>query len=129
MKELSRFELANCKRTAKSVQQFRAKKNRLEEKVAVLQKELDTINAVIEKYEAPIIELTGGFTSEQVLNGEMDLALAKEQSAELAETLKEEEAPVEAATETVEEGQPVAAEPANPFGLEPKDINGLPFEV
>lgn len=129
MKELSRFELANCKRTAKSVQQFRAKKNRLEEKVAVLQKELDTINAVIEKYEAPIIELTGGFTSEQVLNGEMDLALAKAEAAGLAETLKEDEAPVEAPTEAVVEEQPVAADPVNPFGLEPKDINGLPFEV
>lgn len=126
MKELSRFELANCKRTAKSVQQFRVKKNRLEEKIAVLQKELDTINTVIEKYEAPIIELTGGFTSEQVLSGEMDLALAKGQSTELAETLKEEEAPAEVA---IEEEQPASAEPANPFGLEPKDINGLPFEV
>lgn len=129
MKELSRFELANCKRTAKSVQQFRAKKNRLEEKVAVLQKELDTINAVIEKYEAPIIELTGGFTSEQVLNGEMDLALAKVEAAGLAETLKEDEAPAEAPTEAVVEEQPVAADPVNPFGLEPRDINGLPFEV
>lgn len=129
MKELSRFELANCKRTAKSVQQFRVKKNRLEEKIAVLQKELDTINVVIEKYEAPIIELTGGFTSEQVLSGEMDLALAKDQGAALAETLKEEEAPAEVAIEAAEEEQPASAEPANPFGLEPKDINGLPFEV
>jgi peptidoglycan hydrolase CwlO-like protein len=129
MKELSRFELANCKRTAKSVQQFRVKKNRLEEKIAVLQKELDTINVVIEKYEAPIIELTGGFTSEQVLSGEMDLALAKDQGAALAETLKEEEAPAEVAIEAAEEEQPASAEPVNPFGLEPKDINGLPFEV
>nr|DAH00676.1 MAG TPA: hypothetical protein [Crassvirales sp.] len=129
MKELSRFELANCKRTAKSVQQFRVKKNRLEEKIAVLQKELDTINVVIEKYEAPIIELTGGFTSEQVLSGEMDLALAKEQGAELAETLKE-DAPVEETPETVEEVTEEKPEaPANPFGLEPKDTNGLPFEV
>lgn len=77
MKELSRFEIATVKRTAHSVKGWRGKKAKLVEKRDAIQAELDTIERAIEKFEAPIVELTGGFTSEQVLNGDMDMALTQ----------------------------------------------------
>lgn len=72
MKELSKFELATVKRTAKSVKMQRDKKAKLEEKIAGLQQELDTVNSIIDSFEEPIKKMTGGFTSEEVLNGTYD---------------------------------------------------------
>lgn len=100
MKELTRNELAIVKRTAKSTKQLRDKKARLLAKVADLQAELASIEESIEIFEAPIKHLTGGFTSEEVLNGVMDVAQAMENSpeGEVEETTVEEhEVPAEEA--------------------------------
>jgi len=75
MKELSRTELATVKRTAANVKTFRTKKAKLEAQRAKIETELESINKSIDLFEQPIIEVTGGYTSEQVLNGEMDAAL------------------------------------------------------
>ena len=75
MKELSRTELATVKRTAANVKTFRTKKAKLEAQRAKIEAELESINKSIDLFEQPIIEVTGGYTSEQVLNGEMDAAL------------------------------------------------------
>ena len=72
MKELTRNELAICKRTAKSTKQLRDKKAKITNKIAELESELASIEESIEIFEAPIKHLTGGFTSEEVLNGTMD---------------------------------------------------------
>ena len=130
MKELSRTELATVKRTAANVKAFRAKKARLEAQKARIDAELESVNRSIDLFEQPIIEVTGGFTSEQVLNGEMELAM--NQSAESPS-----EAPVE---ETVcgvsvsdlqaQDNVPGAGEaPVNPFGLKLDESDPLPFEV
>ena len=74
MRELSRFDLAIIKRTAKNTKALVAKRDKLQAMIKKNQEELDTILATIEKFEAPIIEMTGGFTSEQVLNGEAEVA-------------------------------------------------------
>lgn len=100
MKELTRNEMAIVKRTAKSTKQLRDKKARLLTKVAEIEAELVSIEESIEIFEKPIKHLTGGFTSEEVLNGIMDVAQAMENSpeGEVEETTVEEhEVPAEEA--------------------------------
>lgn len=125
MKELSRTELATVKRTAANVKTFRTKKAKLEAQRAKIETELESVNKSIDLFEQPIIEVTGGYTSEQVLNGEMEAALQQLKAAEQpVEEVATEMASV--ATET-----PVDA-PANPFmpiAEAGTDTNPLPFEA
>ncbi len=72
MKELSRFEIATVKRTAANTKRMRTKKEKLEATVEAASTEIEILQKAIDAFEAPIILLTGGFTSEQVLNGDMD---------------------------------------------------------
>lgn len=86
MKELTRFEIAACKRTAETVKSRRKKKASLMAKIEKLQSEIEQLDAEIMVWEEPIIKMTGGFTSEQVLNGEMEaMADHYEAQAEYAE--------------------------------------------
>lgn len=82
MKELSKFEIAAIKRTAQNVSMQRRKKAKLEEKLANLQAELEIVDTIIDSFEAPIVKMTGGFTSEEFLNGAMQVAEATEASPE-----------------------------------------------
>ena len=125
MKELSRTELATVKRTAANVKTFRAKKAKLEAQKAKIDAELESVNRSIDLFEQPIIEVTGGFTSEQVLNGEMEL------------TMSPSEAPVEetvcgvSVSDLQAQDNVLRAEeaPINPFGLKLDESNPLPFEA
>lgn len=123
MKELSRTELATVKRTAANVKTFRTKKAKLEAQRVKIEAELESINKSIDLFEQPIIEVTGGYTSEQVLNGEMDAALNQ---------LKAPESSVEeelSQTNTVTEDTTGLAE-SNLEEVENnvESINPLPFE-
>lgn len=130
MKELSRTELATVKRTAANVRTFRAKKAKLEAQKAKIDAELESVNRSIDLFEQPIIEVTGGFTSEQVLNGEMELAMS--QSVESPS-----EAPVEetvcgvSVSDLQAQDNVLRAEeaPANPFGLKLDESDPLSFEA
>lgn len=130
MKELSRTELATVKRTAANVKTFRVKKAKLEAQKAKIDAELESINRSIVLFEQPIIEVTGGFTSEQVLNGEMELVMS--QSVESPS-----EAPVEetvcgvSVSDLQAQDNVLRAEeaPINHFGLKLDESNPLPFEV
>ena len=73
MKELSRFEMAAVKRTAQNVKSMRTKLVKLEEKQSLITDEINQLEEMINDWEQPIIKMTGGFTSEQVLNGEMNI--------------------------------------------------------
>ena len=121
MRELSRFDLAIIKRTAKNTKALVAKRDKLQAMIKKNQEELDTILATIEKFEAPIIEMTGGFTSEQVLNGEAEVANvmsdAPEGSIDGIATVEEIEIPASEVKLPDSEGVAVAAEeaPLNPF--------------
>lgn len=84
-KELSRFEIAIVKRTAQNTKALRTKRDKAKAKIEALTTELQEIEAVIEKFEAPVKEITGGLSSEEVL-----AELAK---AETAEESYESEAP------------------------------------
>lgn len=72
MKKLSKFEMAAVKRTAQNVKGMRKRKAKLEEKQSELTKEINKLDEMISDWELPILKLTDGFTSEQVLNGEME---------------------------------------------------------
>ena len=104
MKELSRTELATVKRTAANVKTFRTKKAKLEAQRAKIETELESINKSIDLFEQPIIEVTGGYTSEQVLNGEMEAALNQLKATEssVEEELSQTSTNTEDTTELVE---------------------------
>lgn len=72
MKELTRFEIAVIKRTAQNTKSLRTKRDKIVAKMQSMQVELESINTMIDKFEQPIKEMTGGFTSEEVLNSTMD---------------------------------------------------------
>ena len=73
MKELSRFEMAAVKRTAQNVKTMRRKLEKLYEKQSEITTEINQLEELVYEWEQPIIKMTGGFTSEQVLNGEMNV--------------------------------------------------------
>ena len=70
MKELSKFEVAAIKRTAANVEKFVEKKNKLKEKLATLQAEYDTVCKALDSWQAPIKEITGGYTTEDLVEKE-----------------------------------------------------------
>lgn len=117
MRELSRFDLAIIKRTAKNTKALVAKRDKLQAAIEKNQAELDTILATIEKFEAPIIEMTGGFTSEQVLNGEAAVTGAMEAAPEgsVDETAAVEEIEIPASEVELPEGTAAEEAPLNPF--------------
>lgn len=126
MKELSRTELATVKRTAANVKTFRAKKAKLEASMAKLAAELETINKSIDLFEAPILEVTGGYTSEQVLSGEMDAALRQlKTNEEPVEEVVNEETTSYEETSAVEQEQPA---PVFPLFGSAQHASPLPFQ-
>ena len=129
MKELTRNELAICKRTAKSTKLLRDKKAKITAKIEELEKDLAVIEESIEIFEAPIKHLTGGFTSEEVLNGTMEVVQAMENKSE--GEVSEEVAEVhEVPTEEAVEIDPNVESPLDVFGESNEcgtDYNEVPF--
>jgi hypothetical protein len=102
MKELTRTQMAVVKRTAQNVKGLRTKLAKINEKVEALTAEAVAIDNTIEQFEAPIRTMTGGFSSEEVLNGTMDATI---EAFENEESVKNE---VENTQENVNEA-PVAS--------------------
>lgn len=102
MKELTRTQMAVVKRTAQNVKGLRTKLAKINEKVEALTAEAVAIDNTIEQFEAPIRTMTGGFSSEEVLNGTMDATI---EAFENEENVKNE---VENTQENVNEA-PVAS--------------------
>ena len=73
MKELSRFEMAAVKRTAQNVKTMRRKLEKLYEKQSEITTEINQLEDLVDDWEQPIVKMTGGFTSGQVLNGETNV--------------------------------------------------------
>lgn len=59
-------QIANMKRIAMNVNADVTKRNKLIEKRDELQKEIDKLNRVIELNEAPVKEMTNGYTTEEL---------------------------------------------------------------
>lgn len=69
---LTRFEMATIKRTAQNVKRMRTEQEKLTTNIAKLTQELEGVNEMIELFEAPVKKMTGGWSSKQVLDGDMD---------------------------------------------------------
>jgi len=63
MAELTSFQVAQIKRTWLSTKPFYTKRDKLIAKIEELTQQLNTINADIDLWEAPIKQLTGGLSS------------------------------------------------------------------
>ena len=66
MKNFSKIEIAVIKRTAQKVSTFITKRNKLVEKRDALNVEINAINEAIDKWQAPIKEMTGKSVEELV---------------------------------------------------------------
>ena len=68
MNKLSKTETAAIKRIYSIVHSYKVKREKLLVKKEELETEIDKINQTISKFEDPVIEMTGGYDSEQYIN-------------------------------------------------------------
>ena len=67
-KELTKFQIATVKRTHKSVASLLKRNDKLSKIKEEIEKEIQINQDIIDKFEAPIIDMTGGLTSSEYLN-------------------------------------------------------------
>ena len=67
-RKFSKFEIATIKRTAQSVNPMVSKKAKLKEQIDALQAEYDQLNTMQEQYEASIKTMTGGYSTEDLVD-------------------------------------------------------------
>lgn len=83
-KNFSKIEIAVIKRTAQNVAQFVTKKEKLNAKIAELEAEKSSLQPIIDSFQGPIKEMTGGYTTEDLVTrevvhtGKMDSKTGKE---------------------------------------------------
>ena len=83
-KTFSKLEIAVIKRTAQNVAQFVNKKEKINAKIAELEAEKASIQPIIDSFQGPIKEMTGGYTTEDLVvkevvkTGKCDPATGKE---------------------------------------------------
>lgn len=83
MKEFTKNEYAAIKRINNTTKVLRTKRDRIKAKIDLLQLDVDRFDKEIETWEAPIRNMTGGFTSEEVLDGTYRLAPKEEVNEEI----------------------------------------------
>lgn len=66
-REFNKFEIASIKRVASAVERFVQKKKKIEEQISTLKEEHSKIAAEQEIWEAPIKNMTGGFSTEDLV--------------------------------------------------------------
>lgn len=67
--ELNKNEYAAIKRIATTVKTLNSKKANIQSKINLMLLEIERINKEIDMWEKPVKEMTGGFTSDKVLDG------------------------------------------------------------
>ena len=138
-KKFSKIEIAVIKRTAQNVQQFVGKKEKIDAKIAELEAEKASYQAIIDSFQGPIKEMTGGYTTEELVvkelvkTGNIDkntgkeiistrfvlkypetvIPVAAEEPVEEMANVTEPECPVD--TEEAPEEDPVVVTDENPF--------------
>ena len=70
----SKNEYAAIRRIATTVKTLNSKKRNIQSKIDLMLLEIDRINKEIDTWEMPVKQMTGGFTSDQVLDGTWRLA-------------------------------------------------------
>ena len=72
VKEFSKFEIAAIKRTAQNVDKYVSNKNKLLAKKAKIEAELVVLQSMIDGWQEPIKNMTGGFTTEDLVVKNID---------------------------------------------------------
>ena len=110
-KKFSKIEIAVIKRTAQNVNQFVTKKEKLDAKIAELEAEKASLQPIIDSFQGPIKEMTGGYTTEDLViketvgTGKMDEKTGKEiMQTRFVLKYPETVIPVENSAETASEG-------------------------
>lgn len=67
MKKFSKFEIATIKRTAQNVNPMVSRKAKIKEQINTLQAEYEQLDTMQEQYEASIKTMTGGYSSEDLV--------------------------------------------------------------
>ena len=67
MKKFSKFEIAAIKRTAASVNKYVERKKKLLAQQDSINAELESISAMLNTWEEPIKQITGGYTTEDLV--------------------------------------------------------------
>lgn len=67
-KKFNKFEISTIKRTAQSVNPMVSKKAKIKEQMDALQAEYDQLSIMQDQYEAPIKTMTGGYTTEDLVD-------------------------------------------------------------
>lgn len=67
MKIFNKIQIAAIKRTAMNVAQFVTKKENIDKKIAVLEEEKKALQPMIDAFQGPVKEMTGGYTTEDLV--------------------------------------------------------------
>ena len=70
-KKFNKIQIAAIKRTAQNVAQFTTKKEKLDAKIAELEAEKTALQPMIDAFQGPIKEMTGGDTTEDLVKREV----------------------------------------------------------
>ena len=70
-KKFNKIQIAAIKRTAQNVAQFTTKKEKLDAKIAELEAEKAALQPMIDAFQGPIKEMTGGYTTEDLVKREV----------------------------------------------------------
>ena len=68
MKKFTKFEIATIKRTAQNVSPMVSRKRKIAAQMIALKEEYDNLAKMQEQYEASIRTMTGGFSTEDLVN-------------------------------------------------------------
>lgn len=66
-KKFNKIQIAAIKRTAQNVSQFTTKKEKIDAKIAELEAEKKALQPMIDAFQGPIKEMTGGYTTEDLV--------------------------------------------------------------
>lgn len=70
--KITKLSQSVIKSTASNIDKYNQKKEKIEEKIAALTEELNEINETIDTWQKPIMSMTGGFTTDQLIEKIVD---------------------------------------------------------
>lgn len=70
--KITKLSQSVIKSTAINIDKYNQKKEKIEEKIAALTEELNEINETIDTWQKPIMSMTGGFTTDQLIEKIVD---------------------------------------------------------
>ena len=88
MKKFSKFEIATIKRTAQNVNPMVSRKAKIKEQINALQAEYEQLDTMQEQYEASIKIMTGGYSSEDLVEKVIETTGAVDKNGKPVKTTK-----------------------------------------